>query len=256
MKLRKRRFSYPERYAVWICNGQRCWWCGQPLRLVEATVDHVLPESLLDDEDKRQAVLTEYGLAQDFNINSYGNWLPCHNHCNQRKGNSSPAFVPGNKAILDSLRATAHEAERIARSVSSNVAKDKVFKTVFAALEQQTITVHDLDELLDAFVHDPAKAGVPHDVIILDSGYWIPRDQIVREGICRCERNTCVGRNDKVYCYFQASLSPWVVNSGLFWRCYDEIVTCPRCSGRHKRGHVGRQDICGRPYVNQEAQSD
>ena len=256
MKPSKRRFSYPERYAVWHCNGQRCWWCGQPLRLVEVTVDHVLPESLLGYEGKRQAVLAEYGLPKDFNINGYENWLPCHNHCNQSKGNRSPAFVPGNKAILDGLKETAHKAEQIARSVSLNVAKDSVFKAIFAALERQAISLLDLDELLEAFVHNPTKAGVPDDVIILDSGYWIPRDQIVREGICRCERSVCVGRKEKVYCYFQASLSPWVVNAGLFWRCYDEIVLCPRCSGRHKRGHIGRVDVCGRPYPNQEAQND
>jgi hypothetical protein len=254
--LKKRRFSYAERYAVWNCNGQRCWWCGEPLRLVEATVDHVLPESLLEDDEKLGAILTEYGLAQDFNINGYENWLPCHNRCNQSKGNRSPAFVPGNKAILDALGANADAAERMARSVSSNVAKDRVFKSVFAGLERQTITLRDLHELLDAFVDDPAKAGVPDDMIILDSGYWIPRAQIVREGTCRCERNTCVGHDRKVYCYFQASLSSWVINTGLFWRCYDEIVTCPRCSGRHKRGHIGRKDICGRPYINQEAQCD
>jgi hypothetical protein len=256
MKSNKRRFSYPERYAVWHCNGQRCWWCKQPLRLVEVTIDHVVPESLLYDEEKRQAVLTEYGLPRDFKINGYENWLPCHNHCNQRKGSSSPAFVPGNKAILDGLRERAHKAERIARSVTSNVAKDRVFKTVFAGLERQTITVRDLADWLEAFVHDPTKAGLPDDFIVLDSGYWIRRDQIVREGICRCERNTCVGCVDKVYCYFQASLSSWVVNTGLFWRCYDEVITCRRCSARHKRGHVGREDVCGRPYASQEAQSD
>jgi hypothetical protein len=181
MKHRKRRFSYTERYAIWHCNEQRCWWCGQPLRLVEVTVDHVLPESLLDDEGKRETVFSEYGLSKDFKINSYENWLPCHSHCNQSKGNRPPAFVPGNKVILDGLIDRAPKAERIARSVSSNVAKDGVFKTVFAALERQTITVRDLDELIRAFFDNPAMAGVPDDVVILDSGYWVPRDQIARE---------------------------------------------------------------------------
>ncbi|WP_133512842.1 HNH endonuclease [Candidatus Thiosymbion oneisti] len=252
----KRRFSYPERYAIWHCNGRRCWWCREPLRLVEVTIDHVLPESLLDDEEKRKEILAEYGLPQDFNINGYENWLPCHNHCNQSKGNKIPVFVPGNKAIIDALRDTAPKAERTARAVSSNAAKDNVFKTVFTALEKQTITVRDLDELLQAFVDDPAIVGVPSDVIILDSGYWVPREQIAREGTCRCERNACVGRDDKVYCYFEASLSPWVINTGLFWRCYDEVISCPRCSRQHKRGHIGRKDVCGRPYNNQETLSD
>lgn len=76
---------------------------------------------------------------------------------------------------------------------------------------------------------------------------------------------TCVG-NDfcplrkrqvrKVYCYFEASLSFWVVKKGLFWRCYDEFITWSRCSRRHKRGHIGSIDVCRRPYQNQEAQND
>jgi hypothetical protein len=47
-----------------------------------------------------------------------------------------------------------------------------------------------------------------------------------------------------------------IVNKGLFWRCYDEFITCPRCSRKHKRGHIGSEDICGKPYLNQEAQND
>src|SRR5262249_43219469 len=153
------------------------------------------------------------------NINGYENWLPCHNSCNQSKGSRPPTFVPGNKAILDGLAETAPRAARAEQSVASNVAKDKVFKTLFAAFEQRTLSLRDLDELLHAFIADPTGAGVPADVIILDSGYWIPRNEIVREGTCRCERNKCVGRNEKVYCYFHKSLSSWVITKGLFWRC-------------------------------------
>lgn len=217
-------------------------------------MDHVLPESLLSDDIKRKAIFGEYGLPEDFNINSYENWLPCHNHCNQSKGSKLLTFVPGNKAILDSLKSNSKKAKRIELSVTSDVAKDKVFKAIFAGLEHQTITVRDLDVLIQAFIDDPIKAGVPDDVIILESGYWIPRQEIKSEGICQCERDACVGYNDKVYCYFQRSLSPWVVKTGLFWKCYDEIVSCPRCLRQHKRGHIGRNDICGIPYKNQETQ--
>jgi hypothetical protein len=253
---RKKRFSHAERYAVWFCNEKRCWRCTEPLRLFEATIDHVLPESLLDDDVKRRGILSDYGLPQDFNINGYENWLPCHNHCNQRKGSNVPEFIPGNKVIFDRLRQRALHTEQTAHSVSINADKDNVFKTIFAALERQTISMRDLDELLDAFIHEPAKSGVPEDVMILDSGYWIRLDQIAREEECRCERLACVSRSSKVYCYFPSSLSPWVVNTGLFWKCYDEIIHCPRCSDRHKRGHIGKQDVCGRPYLNQLTQSD
>jgi hypothetical protein len=256
MSRQKKEFSFVERYAVWFCNEKRCWQCLEPLRLFEATVDHVLPESLLDNDVKRREILSSYGLPRDFNINGYENWLPCHNHCNQRKSSKVPEFKPGNILILDRLRRRESHTERTARSVSLNAGKDNVFKTIFVALEKQTISLRDLDELLDAFVHEPAKFGVSEGVVILDSGYLIRRDQIAREGECRCERAACVGQSGKVYCYFPLSLSPWVINTGLFFKCYDEIIQCPRCSDRHKRGHIGRQDICGQPYLNQQTQSD
>jgi hypothetical protein len=173
------------------------------LRLVETTIDHQLPESLLYDDAARAAVFVEYGLPTEFNINGYENWLPCHNHCNQEKGPRHREFVPGIKAILDRLRSKANEVRRAKESVDLNIAKDRVFKTIFAALEKRTITLLDLDQLLQAFVRQPANAGVSDDVILLDSGHWVPRDSIVYEGTCGCERPACVGRKNKIYCYSQ-----------------------------------------------------
>lgn len=252
----KRRFSYEERYAVWHCNEERCWLCINPLRLHDVTIDHVLPESLLDDDEKRKETFDLYGLPVDFNINGYENWLPCHNRCNQTKSNKAPAFVPGNKMILDGLRQSAWRTARTARSVLEDATKDNVLKTIFAALENQKISMRDLGDLLRGFIDNPTGAGVPDDVIILDSGYWVRRGQIVREDTCCCERESCVDQDGKVYCYFESSLPQWVVKTGLYWKCYDEIVNCPRCSNRHKRGHIGRQGVCGRPYRDQEMQCD
>jgi len=256
MKTAKRRFTYEERYAVWKSNGQRCWLCKEPLRIFESTIDHVLPEVLLGDDAARASLLAEYGLPDTFKINGYENWLPCHNHCNQRKANRPPVFVPGHKWILDGLVGSADRAARIEESLISAREKDKVFAILFVALEKRKLSLVDLGELLHLFATDPTAAGVPEDVVILSSGYWVPRSEIVREGICRCERNTCVGHTEKVHCYFSSSLSPWVVGSGLFSRCYDEFIRCPRCSNQHKRGHVGREGACDRPYRCQELQSD
>jgi hypothetical protein len=184
----------------------------------------------------------------------------------------------GSLVIMAAIRARAQSPPRLrsgqqsdtrwaqAESISNGVyctiglrkrcQKDKVLHSIFAGLEKQTISMLDLEELLRAFIDDPVNSDVPSNVIIFDNGYWIRRKQIVREGKCRFERRACVGRSDKVYCYFQSSLSPWVINTGLFWRCYDEIISCPRCLARHKRGHIGRADACGLPYANQTMQSD
>ena len=254
--MKKRRFKYSERYAVWHCHGQRCWFCTEPLRLVDTTIDHFFPESLLVDDTRRIEVLGEYGLTDDFNINGFENWLPCHGHCNQAKGNKTFGFIPGNMLVLQQLIKLAPKVKKTALEVSSNVTKDKVFARVFAALERKTISTEDLKELFGRLVEEPASKVVPEEVILLDSGYWVFRNEVAREGECQCERNRCVDSTGKVYCYFRPDLSPWVITAGLYWKCYDEIVQCPRCSAQHKRGHIGKDGKCGKPYRDQDSQTD
>jgi hypothetical protein len=111
-------------------------------------------------------------------------------------------------------------------------------------------------ESLRAFVCDPAKGGVPDDVIILDNGRWVKRENTVHEGPCRCDRSACVGHKNTVYCYFEMGMSPWLVKDRTFLAGYDKSIFCPRCFRKHKRGPIGRVDICGTPYRNEELQSD
>ena len=81
-------------------------------------------------------------------------------------------------------------------------------------------------------------------------------DELQREGYCQCERANCVGKKGKVYCYFGRDLAPWVVGTGLYKECYDEVMVCPRCDREHKRGHIGSSWACGRPYASQATRTD
>jgi hypothetical protein len=254
--MKKHKFTYPERYAVWHCHGRRCWLCREPLRLVDTTIDHLFPESLLEDDERRKEVLGEYGLTDDFNINGFNNWLPCHSHCNQTKANRTLGYIPGYAFVLQRLTKLAPKVERTAREVSSDVTKDEVFRTLFAALERETVTTEDLRQLLEKLVEEPTPRAIPEDIILLEGGYWVYRQDVARQGECQCERNACVDSEGKVYCYFPRDLSPWVITTGLYKKCYDEIVDCPRCAAQHKRGHIGRDGICGRPFRDQESQTD
>lgn len=94
------------------------------------------------------------------------------------------------------------------------------------------------------------------NIIPLDTGYWVHPDQLADEGYCRCERNLCVDHDEKVYCYYPKWLPDWVIRKRLYWKCYDEIVNCPRCGVAHKRGHIGKLGVCRNPYKNQESQTD
>jgi hypothetical protein len=247
--MKKRLFSSAERYAVWLHHEKRCWLCREPLRLVETTIDHYLPESLLDQPDQFAVIRTQWGLPETFNINGFENWLPSHQHCNQLKGATNFEFTPAHSIIVQRLLKRAPEVQKTAMSIGANTNKDKVIGYILAALERQAITLDDLQIFAQQL---PTEA----DMIRLDTGYWLHKRDVARECDCRCERNHCVDSNKKVHCYFSRGLSDWVIEAGLYWKCYDQIVICPRCLQSHKRGHIGRAEICGRPYRDQARQTD
>src|SRR5208282_4348608 len=245
----KRRFKDSERYAVWLHHEKRCWLCLVHLRLFEATIDHYLPESLLDHPEQFAQIRTHWGLPENFNINGFENWLPSHQHCNQLKGATEFEFTPAHSIIVHRLLERAPDVQKSAMSIGATTKKDKVIGYILAALEKQTVTLDDLQ----IFAKEPPTEP---DMLRLDNGYWLHKQDVVRECDCQCERDSCVDTNKKVHCYFSRGLSDWVIQAGLYWKCYDEVVMCPRCEHPHKRGHIGRAEICGRPYGNQAQRTD
>ncbi|WP_158792130.1 HNH endonuclease signature motif containing protein [Granulicella sp. L60] len=247
--MNKRTFSAAERYAVWWHHEKRCWLCEEPLRLESTTIDHFLPESLLKQPQKLATILVHWGLPEDFNINGFENWLPCHPHCNQNKGVKNLKLTPANVIVLEKLLRDAPAVRKTALKIGADAKKDKVIGLIRAALEKETIGLSDLQVLAP---RQPAQA----ELIRLDNGYWLHKDDIARECDCQCERESCLDYVGKVHCYFSGALSDWVIQAGLYWKCYDEVVTCPRCERSHKRGYIGRAQVCEQPYRDQTRHTD
>lgn len=252
----RRKLPSSTRFAVWECHGKKCWMCNDPLRLLTTVVDHVIPHSLARKPSELARILEDLNLPADFNIDGFENLLPSCAPCNLRKGKRVFEPYPKHKLVLDDLAAKASWVRRTAEKTRMNVVTDRILNAIFVALEDRTMSMVDLERFLVDIVRTPDQIGVPDDVIILSDGYWYRRSSIVGEGHCRCEREICVDAESKVYCYFHAELSEWVITTGLYFRCYDELVTCSRCGRMHKRGHIGRSAACGRPFANQAAQTD
>jgi hypothetical protein len=89
------------------------------------------------------------------------------------------------------------------------------------------------------------------NMIPLDTGYSVNHNDIAVEGYCQCERDKCVESNAKMYCYWPRWFPEWVIRTGLYYKCYDEIVNCPRCKKEHKRGLIGKLGVCENPFINQ-----
>jgi 5-methylcytosine-specific restriction endonuclease McrA len=244
------------RFAVWQCHGAICWMCKEPLRFLATVIDHVIPESLSRRPAELERIIHNLGLPTDFDIDGFENLLPSCAPCNLAKGKRVFEPNPMHKHELDKLASKASWVGTVAERVKKNVATDRIIKSILVALEKQTMSMAELEGFLIDIVRVPDQIGVPDDVIILGDGFWYRKANIVAEGPCRCERDFCVGTDRKVYCYYHSELSPWVIATGLYFLCYDEVVACPRCGQVHKRGHIGRADVCGRPFVNQAMQID
>jgi hypothetical protein len=256
----KYRFSYAQRYAVWLHHQQRCWLCEVPLRLAEVTVDHVIPESVEKTPGRLAALLLEYDLPDSFRTNGYQNWLPAHSKCNAEKSAKVFKMVPAYRLIFDHLIGTAGDVERTVDTVGGNRSKDKLLVKLASGIAAGSISLTDLTDFIAIFGVELVSGTQPTldqgSFLKLDNGYWVKRNEIIAEGLCCCERETCVGHDERVYCYFPSHLSSWVQRTRLYYRCYDEIIRCPRCSEMHRRGYIGREGSCCRPFSDQEHQVD
>lgn len=241
------------RFAVWECHDKKCWMCARPLRLFDTVTEHVVPKSLLKNSPRLTQAKKDLGLPENFDVLGFENLLPSCVPCNLKK--AKQVFRPSAviQLHLERLAGKANAVRRAAEAVRGNIAIDQVLQAVFRALESNTMSMVDLENFLTQIIRVPERVGVPDDVIILGDGYWYKQSKIVYEGNCRCERKACLGSDEKVYCYFHVGLSDWVISSGLYHRCYDEIVKCPRCTEQHKRGHVGRIGLCSFPFTDQVA---
>lgn len=257
----KFRFTRAQRYAVWLHHEQRCWLCEVPLRLADVTVDHVIPESMEDEPEKLATLFVDYDLPDTFQINGYENWLPAHSKCNSEKSSKVFKMVPAYRPVFDHLIRGAAAVKRSAENVKRNTSKDKLLAKIASAIDENILSITDLIDFftffgIENYSEKQTSQGNNSSIFRLDNGYWIKKNEVVSEGLCKCNRQTCVGHNKKVYCYFPSHLSNWVQKAGLYHRCYDEVIQCPRCSEMHKRGYIGRSGSCGQPFSDQGHQVD
>ena len=252
----KYSFSAAETFAVWRNNYERCWLCHRPLSLTECTVDHVLPERLIENDEERAAVFRLFGLDSSFELNSFENWLPAHNWCNGKKSDVVLDYSGGVQIVLQKLREHAHRTATMAANLQSQTTKGRVLGPLGAALSSGSLTEFELGSFLSRYGYSLGRAELPDEIILLSGGKWYLVKDIRREGFCQCERYACVESDRKVYCYFGTDLSDWVVGTGLYYKCYDEVVVCHRCGQKHKRGHIGKTGYCDCPYASQSLQTD
>jgi hypothetical protein len=138
-------------------------------------VDHIIPETLLEDPARLTEVLAAFGLPNDFDLNSYLNWMPSCRPCNNRK--RATVFRPA-PIILVELQKAAEKAEKAVERAMQRVsaqAVSRAWNTIKRAAATATLADYIRGEIIQfAGFHipkrEPEVAGGP---IRLGPGYII-----------------------------------------------------------------------------------
>lgn len=150
--MRKYRFTSLEKHAIWIAYEKLCFYCGNPLSFREVTIDHLLPEYLLDKPEELRKINLEYEIEANFSnftINDFCNWVPSHGvGCNFSKSNT--IFEKGIMLfylhkVQKKLPKVKQELERLIKDASKN----KSLSSLSFALKKEIVSVEDVVAILE-----------------------------------------------------------------------------------------------------------
>lgn len=148
----KYRFSIVERTSVWQAHNKRCVYCGEPIPYGDLDIDHILPESLMDNQDQLVNIKIDYGLDTDFSINSYYNWVPSHRLCNQRKG-TRKLYKQTALFYLEIAKAKLPEIKKIEKRLLKDAERDEVLISLGIKIEKGFLSK---DEVI-SFLHSVSQ---------------------------------------------------------------------------------------------------
>jgi hypothetical protein len=141
-------FTKAERWAVWSAHDGHCFWCEQPFEYKFCTIDHVIPEKLINEPEKLRAIAEFYKLDSDFSLNSFANWVPAHQHCNSSKSSTlfepSPAFL----FILVKVKRRAPRARAIHKKAISDREAGRILGALEVGLTMKTVDIKLVQQLV------------------------------------------------------------------------------------------------------------
>lgn len=172
------KFTPAQRFAVYTVHGATCYLNGEQLDLMTMRVDHVIPRTLKAEPERLSAILKDYGLPVDFNLDSFANWLPACDPCNSKKYKHPFRPTLLFQRYIDQAVAKAPEAEALADQVVTNQRVARALNTIERAAVQGNLDVELLAPLVELYEQHQRQAQVrefrvtPHFTILRErEGY-------------------------------------------------------------------------------------
>ena len=165
----KRQFSNAERYGVYTVHREKCYMCTEPVDLYSMQVDHIIPEALLDDPYELKSVLVSFGLSENFDIQSFENWLPSCARCNNRKRNRIFKPTPQIQLELEIAAEKSSDAKELAKKIVTSQVVSRAWNTIKRAADSGSLG-KELEKEIQEFTqfHEAVREqDIAHEPILL-----------------------------------------------------------------------------------------
>jgi HNH endonuclease len=154
------------RQAIWECHNGLCFYTQKPIKLTDMYVDHILPKSIERNSELKKEKLKEYGLEQDFLLNSLENYVPSCRWANREKSN---AVLPHADLALKTAKRLAPEIRRKINILIQNIDLETSKSTIKAYVSGSRQEAEELyNEFTDEdkefneqrYIHDYKQPGL------------------------------------------------------------------------------------------------
>ena len=161
--------STTERAAIWLAWHRKCAYTGDLLSFSDVQIDHILPAYLINRPQELQALKAQLGLADNFEVNSLANYLPCSGIRNRQKADlrfdESAA-----RYFLELARDRLHQVQVEIRRLR-DAAKKEVYLTQLAAMvENGSTCVEEITEFIESVVARPREQDYEPLVVTVGVG--------------------------------------------------------------------------------------
>jgi hypothetical protein len=125
--------------AIYDAYSGKCFYTGEPIAFQDTEIDHLIPESYADRLD---SLKIEYGLEQDFQINSIENLVPTKSALNKSKSDS----LFNKQTLLYYLGITQNHKDKITNlhmDYKQNNKKGTTIKAIQTSMERNILSPKD-----------------------------------------------------------------------------------------------------------------
>jgi hypothetical protein len=152
----QQKFTASEREAIWVAHEKKCAYTRELLDLSAVHIDHIIPESLIDDPAKFEKLKADLGLSKDFDLSALDNILPCKPGANLQKGSTilDPAPIHYFLGIAASKKS---EVEKNLKRIEKRQNRGRALVLLQQCLERDELSPQEVLRILEEHGEQPQE---------------------------------------------------------------------------------------------------